>query len=242
MGSWGPLHVGSAQVHIVRRRNLQGCGELVTISRIDRNHEGGVQVWVRRANGEEKPVRKQHLRPPDWSPLGPVGNDETSMALAERGIYTGRNNQNEIERRATDFAAYCGSEAILEFAHPAELEFAKHLDSAGLRWKREPKLFGFDGGQGFQPDFYLPDVRMYVEVTTIIGEHDIMGQRRGKDTKQRNLARMMQEYPGIDVVCLFAEQMLEALALDPADLLAYLRTFKKLQRKSTRAKLSEIVS
>jgi len=59
------------------------------------------------------------------------------------------------------------------FAHPSEQAFAGLLDSYGIRWEYEPRMFVLerdsDGNTacGFTPDFYLPDFDMYVELTTL---------------------------------------------------------------------------
>ena len=58
------------------------------------------------------------------------------------------------------------------FAHPSEAEFAKILDFYGLRWEYEPRSFRLRWEEDrvlemFTPDFYLPDLDMYVELTTL---------------------------------------------------------------------------
>ena len=59
------------------------------------------------------------------------------------------------------------------FAHQSEAEFAEILDFYGIRWEYEATAFPLthhtDGrvASRFAPDFYLPDVNLWVEITTI---------------------------------------------------------------------------
>ncbi|MEZ4626129.1 MAG: hypothetical protein R2843_15365 [Thermomicrobiales bacterium] len=60
-----------------------------------------------------------------------------------------------------------------QFAHPAERDFASILSYYRIRWSYEPTSFPLewsDDGRAtelFTPDFYLPDLRLYVELTTM---------------------------------------------------------------------------
>lgn len=59
-----------------------------------------------------------------------------------------------------------------DFAHPSEREYAELLDAAGIRWAYEPHAFALEHDpeglvrEAFVPDFYLPDLDVYVECTT----------------------------------------------------------------------------
>jgi hypothetical protein len=59
------------------------------------------------------------------------------------------------------------------FAHASEAELARILDYYGVRWEYEPHVFPIrwnpDGQvvESFAPDFYLPDLDLYVELTTL---------------------------------------------------------------------------
>ena len=55
------------------------------------------------------------------------------------------------------------------FAHPSEEEFARLLDFYEIEWLYEPRSFPLEpGGRGemFTPDFYLPALDLYLELTT----------------------------------------------------------------------------
>jgi hypothetical protein len=59
------------------------------------------------------------------------------------------------------------------FSHPSEALFANLLDFYRIQWQYEPRSFPLqwdkDGAvmEAFTPDFYLPEVDLYVELTTM---------------------------------------------------------------------------
>ena len=58
------------------------------------------------------------------------------------------------------------------FAHPSEEQFAKLLDFYRIEWLYEPRSFPLRWEKGevvemFTPDFYLPELDLYVELTTL---------------------------------------------------------------------------
>ncbi|HET7743358.1 MAG TPA: hypothetical protein VFK76_01330, partial [Gaiellaceae bacterium] len=65
------------------------------------------------------------------------------------------------------------AEARLDFAHPVEREFARVLDAHGIAWLYEPHTFVLERDErgrireAFAPDFYLPDLDLYVECTVM---------------------------------------------------------------------------
>ena len=59
-----------------------------------------------------------------------------------------------------------------EFAHPSEEEFARLLDFYRIEWLYEPRSFPLRWNDGeiaemFTPDFYLPELDLYIELTTL---------------------------------------------------------------------------
>ncbi|MBU6429450.1 MAG: hypothetical protein KGR26_10595 [Cyanobacteria bacterium REEB65] len=96
----------------------------------------------------------------------------------------------------------------VEFAHPAEQQFAQLLDFYGIVWQYEPHRFDLafhpDGAlkQAFVPDFYLPQADLYVELTT-------MGQRQ-LTRKHRKIRTLRERYPHVRVR-LLGRKHLEAL-------------------------------
>jgi hypoxanthine phosphoribosyltransferase len=83
------------------------------------------------------------------------------------------------------------------FAHASEAELARILDYYGVRWEYEPRTFpilwNMDGKvvESFSPDFYLPELEVYVELTTL--KQSLV--RR----KNRKLRRLRELYPDIRV-------------------------------------------
>ncbi len=71
--------------------------------------------------------------------------------------------------------AVTGSGALhdVHFAHDSERNFAGLLDFYGVRWEYEPVEFILEwhpdgtARRAFRPDFYLPDHRCFVELTTL---------------------------------------------------------------------------
>jgi hypoxanthine phosphoribosyltransferase len=59
------------------------------------------------------------------------------------------------------------------FAHPVERDLAQIFDDLGIAWEYEPTTFVLerdaDGRvrEAFTPDFYLPELDVYVECTTM---------------------------------------------------------------------------
>ena len=60
----------------------------------------------------------------------------------------------------------------MSFAHYSEKIFSEHLDLFNINWIYEPISFPLKWGSGaikmmFTPDFYLPELNIYVEITTM---------------------------------------------------------------------------
>jgi hypoxanthine phosphoribosyltransferase len=96
------------------------------------------------------------------------------------------------------------------FAHESEEEFARLLDFYGVRWQYEPRTFPLryaDDGrivEAFSPDFYLTDLDLYVELTTL---------KQGLVTeKHRKLRRLRELYPEVQVKLLHRRDYLSLLA------------------------------
>ena len=83
------------------------------------------------------------------------------------------------------------------FAHASEREFAKLLDFYQIRWLYEPHTFPLawaDDGrvvECFSPDFYLPDLDMFIELTTL--------KQSLVTRKNRKLRQLRQLYPGLNI-------------------------------------------
>ncbi len=77
------------------------------------------------------------------------------------------------------------------FVHPSEAELARVLDFYRIRWQYEPKSFPLawnEAGQpteAFTPDFYLPDLDLYIELTTL--KQSLVTDKNRKVRKLREL-------------------------------------------------------
>ena len=96
------------------------------------------------------------------------------------------------------------------FAHPFERHFSELLTAYGIRWRYEPTTFLLarrpDGSPAecFTPDFYLPDARTYVELTSM---------RQSLVTrKHRKIRRFRAACPGSRVILLYRRDYHRMLA------------------------------
>jgi hypoxanthine phosphoribosyltransferase len=88
------------------------------------------------------------------------------------------------------------------FAHASEAEMARILDFYAVRWLYEPHTFpilwNLDGDvvESFSPDFYLPDLDLYLEMTTL--------KQRLVRKKNRKLRRLREIYPDLRIKLFYA--------------------------------------
>ena len=88
------------------------------------------------------------------------------------------------------------------FAHDSEAELARILDFYGVVWRYEPVVFPIswsaDGAviESFAPDFYLPELDLYIELTTL--KQSLVRK------KNRKLRWMRQLYPEVRVKLFYA--------------------------------------
>jgi hypothetical protein len=88
------------------------------------------------------------------------------------------------------------------FAHASEAEMARILDFYAVRWEYEPHTFpilwNMDGEvvESFSPDFYLPDLDLYLEMTTL--------RQKLVRKKNRKLRRLRELYPSVNIKLFYA--------------------------------------
>ena len=86
---------------------------------------------------------------------------------------------------------------------------ARILDFYAVRWEYEPVTFpilwSLDGDvvESFSPDFYLPDLDMFLEMTTL--------RQRLVRKKNRKLRRLRELYPDIRIKLFYARDFREML-------------------------------
>jgi bifunctional protein TilS/HprT len=98
---------------------------------------------------------------------------------------------------------------MVNFAHPSEKEFADILDFYHIDWVYEPRSFALKWQdekivEMFTPDFYLPKLNLYVEITTL--------RQRLVTEKNRKLKRLRQLYPDVNITLLYKKDFDRLLA------------------------------
>jgi hypothetical protein len=94
------------------------------------------------------------------------------------------------------------TEGSPRFAHQSEAELARILDFYQVAWRYEPDLFPIswnaDGAvvESFAPDFYLPEIDLYLELTTL--------KQALVRKKNRKLRWLRQLYPEVRVKLFYA--------------------------------------
>jgi bifunctional protein TilS/HprT len=96
-----------------------------------------------------------------------------------------------------------------QFAHPAELELARVFTFFGIRWAYEPTTFTLpalpDGRPTarFTPDFFLPDHRLYLELTTM--------RQRLVTRKNSKVRRLTEAYPNVRIKLVYRRDFLRLM-------------------------------
>ena len=86
-----------------------------------------------------------------------------------------------------------GSWVVSDFAHESEGDLAHLLDFYRIEWYYEPVCFALQRDEqgrvveSFTPDFYLPQFKLYIELTTM--------KQRLVTKKNRKVRKMRKLYP-----------------------------------------------
>lgn len=89
----------------------------------------------------------------------------------------------------------------IAFAHPSERVAAEILDFYHIRWEYEPDTFPIEWDSSgnviasFSPDFYLSDMDLYIELTTM--------SQKLVTKKNRKVRRLKELYPDIRIKILY---------------------------------------
>ena len=90
---------------------------------------------------------------------------------------------------------------VAVFAHKSEEEFARFLDFYSIEWRYESTGFPIEWDkegrvvESFTPDFYLPQLDLFVELTTM--KQSLVTRKNKKIRRMRNL------YPDINLKILY---------------------------------------
>jgi bifunctional protein TilS/HprT len=95
------------------------------------------------------------------------------------------------------------------FAHPSEKEFSQILDFYNIEWVYEPRSFPISWEKDrvtemFTPDFYLPGLDLFIELTTM--------KQSLVTIKNRKVRRLHELYPDINITLLYKKDYERLLA------------------------------
>jgi hypothetical protein len=113
------------------------------------------------------------------------GIEKIRASLNEIGLYTRLNNE-KVKKLG-----------IPSFAHPSEKDFVKVLDFYRIKWQYEPRSFPIEWDsegrviEEFTPDFYLPDLDAYIELTTL--------KQKLVTKKNRKVRRLKELHPDVNI-------------------------------------------
>ncbi len=161
---------------------------------------------------EAKPRRRRQTRRRESDQVGaePARQADGTLPIVElRAPRTARPSRPVQPRARIPITGAPTEEVPAPFAHPAEYEFARILDFYGINWHYEPQSFPLRWERGhiaeaFTPDFYLPDLDLYVELTTL---------KTGLTTEKNRKMRLLKEqYPDVNIMLLKKRDYLRLLA------------------------------
>lgn len=194
------LHVKVTAGLAARRSALQQVQALsdadahVWLAEVDRQRSD----WVRRHYGAdwEDPAHYDLIIRSDR--LGVEGAAAVICRAADAGNILGHQAEVGvwIERQGAEVPAVRAAGGP-SFVHPSEAEFAGVLDFYRIRWHYEPKSFPLawdEAGrvtEAFTPDFYLPDLDLYLELTTL--------KQSLVTDKNRKIRKFRELYPDIQL-------------------------------------------
>jgi hypothetical protein len=87
------------------------------------------------------------------------------------------------------------------FAHPSERVAAQILEYYRIAWEYEPNTFPLEWDRhgtvltSFSPDFYLPELDLYIELTTM--------SQKLVTKKNRKVRRLKELYPDVSIKVLY---------------------------------------
>jgi len=120
--------------------------------------------------------------------------DLTGVALKNDLLVHEKEELAQAKSLPLSAAAFLKDAHPTTFGHPSEEDFARLLDFYNIPWIYEPKAFPlkWDGEritEMFTPDFYLPGLDLYVELTTM--------KQSLATIKNHKLKKIRELYPGI---------------------------------------------
>jgi bifunctional protein TilS/HprT len=156
---------------------------------------------------------KRHFKPHEKDFISTVAN---ILALAFEKIELGqyleaRHEINLTEQRKMSSFSHLPltPQRQMTFSHPSEEEFARLLDFYQVEWLYEPRSFPLSTKDNkitemFTPDFYLPEIDLYIELTTT---------KQSLITEKNRKVRLLKAlYPNINIKLLNKADYLKLFA------------------------------
>lgn len=180
--------LGARRAALQRLQDLSHAEAEAMLEEADRQRS----EWIRHHYGEdwEDPVHYDLIVRTDR--LGLEGAAAIIRSAAEVRGLPGHTAEIGawIERRGVETPAERPG-GLPAFVHPSEGELARVLDFYRIRWQYEPKSFPLawdeagNATEAFTPDFYLPDLDLYLELTTL--KQSLVTEKNRKIRKLREL-------------------------------------------------------
>jgi hypoxanthine phosphoribosyltransferase len=127
---------------------------------------GEIRVYTR---------EKRHFKPNEKDFIATVANI-VALTIEKIELAQDLNNRHQSnitqQKRLTSFSDLpLAPIRPVTFGHPSEEEFARLLDFYQVEWLYEPRSFPLSSQDNritemFTPDFYLPEIDLYIELTT----------------------------------------------------------------------------
>jgi hypoxanthine phosphoribosyltransferase len=143
---------------------------------------------------------KKHFKPIEKDFLTSVANLlSVILEKYELNSYLGTQHEANVaqQKKLTSFSSLpIAPIRQREFSHPSEEEFARLLDFYRVGWIYEPRSFPLSWEDNritemFTPDFYLPGINLYIELTT--SKQSLITE------KNRKIRRLKELFPDINI-------------------------------------------
>jgi len=157
-----------------------------------------IRLHIKTGEGESLPTEKGVAIPASMLPEIRRMVNLLEEAYTLQGFSDEFENVDELKK-----------EREIGFAHPSEEEFASILNFYHIRWEYEPKTFPVrwdESGkvvESFTPDFYLTDLDLYIELTTM---------KQSLVTKKNKKMRLLRKvYPELNIKLFYGKDYRQLL-------------------------------
>ena len=157
-----------------------------------------IRLYIKTQEGESLPTEKGVAIPASMLP------EIRRMVNLLEEAYTLQGFSDEFED-----VDELKKEREIGFAHPSEEEFAGILNFYQIRWEYEPKTFPVRWDElgkvveSFTPDFYLPDLDLYIELTTM--------KQSLVTKKNRKMKLLRKVYPELNIKLFYGKDYRQLL-------------------------------